>query len=80
MPSNWGLGPKNWFWANWAQKVYQAISQESYFQFSQTRPHFIQNPEGNLINCENIKMNTKPRVCGLKTSFAPIGPKRLTKL
>ena len=50
MPSNWGLGPKNWFWANWARKVYQAISQEPYFQFSQTRPHFIHNPEKNLMS------------------------------
>ena len=45
----WGLktsfgliGPK--------RLIYQAITSEPYFQFSQTNTHFIRNPEENLIN------------------------------
>ena len=33
MRSTRGLGPKNLFWANLAQKTYQAITPEPYFQF-----------------------------------------------
>ena len=73
----WGL--KTSFLSYKAQKIYQAISREPYFQYSQTRPHFIQNPKSNLIICYNVKMNLKPGVWDLKTSFASIGPKRFTK-
>ena len=52
----------------WGQKTYwAAISPKPYFQFLQTRPHFIQNPGGNLINSSNIKLKLKPGFWGLKT-------------
>ena len=50
MPSASGLEPKNYFWPNLAQKTYQAVTPDPYSQFSQTKTHFIQNPEENLIN------------------------------
>ena len=33
------------FWATWMQKMYVAISPETYFQYSQTQPQFLQNYE-----------------------------------
>ena len=29
----WGLGARNYIWATWAQKTYQAISPEPYYNF-----------------------------------------------
>ena len=54
--SLWCLGPKNQFWANWAQKTCQAVSPESWVQFSQTRPHFIQNIRLNKMLYLNIRI------------------------
>ena len=45
----WGLGPRNYIWATWDQKTYQAISPEPQLQFSQTGPHFLRNHEMNPI-------------------------------
>ena len=41
--SLWGLGPRNYIWVTWSQKMYQAITPELYHQFSHTGSHFIQN-------------------------------------
>ena len=46
---HWGLGPRNYIWATRAQKTYPAISPEPWLQFSQTRPHFLNNHEINVI-------------------------------
>ena len=58
MPSTRGLGPKNKFSANLAQKSFEVVTPEPYFtkkytllyQILQTNTHFIQNPEENLMN------------------------------
>ena len=41
--SLWGLGPRNYIWGTWDQKMYQAIAPEPKQQFSHTGAHFIQN-------------------------------------
>ena len=77
--SLWGLGPKNDFWANWAQKTQQAISPEPWVQFSQTRPHFIQNVKSNKMFYQNIRICLQIGVWGPKTGFGLIRPERCTK-
>ena len=74
-----GLKPKNQFWANWAQKTYQATSAEPWVQFSQTRHHFMQNVKPNKMFYLNIRIYLQLGVRSLTTSFGPIGPKRLAK-
>ena len=48
MPSTKGLGPKNQFWVNLAQKTNQAITPEPYLQLY--KYSFYPNPEENLMN------------------------------
>ena len=73
----WGL--RTIFWANWGQKTYKFISPELWLPFSQTRPDFMQNFKLNKMFYLNIRIYLWLGVWGLKNSFGPIGPKRLTK-
>ena len=43
------LGPRDNSWATWAKKTYPSTSPETWLQFSQTRPHFLQNHEENTV-------------------------------
>ena len=62
-----GLGPKNEFWAIWAEKFH--------LQFSKTKPHFIQNHNLNPINIQNVITYFHIGVWVLKTSFGKFGLK-----
>ena len=73
----WGL--RTIFWANWGQKTYKSISPELWLPFLQTRPDFMQNFKLNKMFYLNIRIYLWLGVWGLKNSFGPIGPKRLTK-
>ena len=46
---SWGLGPRNYIWATWAQKTYPAISPELWLQFSLTGAYFLKYHQMNLI-------------------------------
>ena len=50
------LGPKNYIWPTWAQKMYLAISPEPWLQFSQTGPRFLKNHK---INHNKIMKSQK---------------------
>ena len=60
------------------KRVFQKVSFSSQFQFSQTRPHFIQNKEVNSMNLSNFKIDFHLEVWDLKTKFTPIGARRVT--
>ena len=51
----WGLGPRNYIWATWAQKTYPTISPEPWLQYSQTAPHFFKNHKMNPIKFWHVK-------------------------
>ena len=53
--SLWGLETEDYFWANWGQKTYKAISQNHVSNFLQTRPQFMQNFKLNKIFYLNIR-------------------------
>ena len=72
--SLWGLGPRNYIWAAWAQKTYQAITPEPYHQFSHKGSHFIQNHKLLSIISWNLKKCCPFGVWGLETIFGPLGP------
>ena len=40
------------------KKDLSSCSQESYFQYSQTRPHFIQNNKKNQINLSHVVLHS----------------------
>ena len=75
----WGLGPKNYIWATWAQKTYPTISPQPWLQFSQTRPHFLKNHEMNPIKSWNLKKVINLGAWGLETTLEPLGPRRCVK-
>ena len=72
----WDLGPRNYIWATRAQKTYPATSPEPWLQFSQTRPHFLNNYEINVIKLRNLKKFIALGTWGLETTFGPLGPRR----
>ena len=74
-----GLGPRNYIWATWVQKMYSAISPEPWLQFSQTGLHFLQNHNMNPMKLWNFKKFHELGVWGLKTSSGHVGPKRCIK-
>ena len=41
--SLWGLGPRDYIRATWAQKTYQAIAPEPYHQFSHTTSFYLKS-------------------------------------
>ena len=70
------LGPKNYVWPTWAQKMYLAISPEPWLQFSQTGPRFLKNHKINPIKLWNLKKCLDLGAWDLKTTFGPLGPRR----
>ena len=60
----------------WAQKTYPSASPEPWLQFSQTRPHFLQNHEENPVKIWNLKKFIDLGAWGLGTSFGWLGPRR----
>ena len=59
--------------------MYQAISPESYLQFSQTVPHFHQNHKLNQIKPSNLKKILELRDWSLETRFEPLGSENFIK-
>ena len=55
------------------------MSAESCIQFLQTRSHFMQNFKLDKMFYLNIRTCHQLEVWDLKTSFQPIGSKRITK-
>ena len=55
----WGLRPRNYIWATWAQNTYPPISPEPCLQFSPARPHFLKNNEINLIKSCSYETSKK---------------------
>ena len=51
----WGLVLKNYIWVTWAQKTDPSAIPEPWLQFSQLRPHFLQNHEENPVKLWNLK-------------------------
>ena len=72
----WGLGPRNYIWANWAQKTYPTIRPEPWLQYSETTPHFLKNHKMNPIKFWNVKKLVNLGTWGLETRFGPLGPRR----
>ena len=70
------LGPKNYIWATWAQKMYLAIIPEPWLQFSQTGPRFLKNHKINPIKLWNLKKCLELGAWDVKTTFGPFGPRR----
>ena len=66
----WGLGPRNYIWANWVQKTYQAISLEPLLQFTKAGLHFIKNHGMNPVKLWNLKKV----FLALGSTFRSLGP------
>ena len=83
IPWPWSLGPRNYIWVTWAQKTYQAISQEPYLlrsNFPIQNLIFFHNNKLNQIKWSNLKKYLGLGVWELKTRFGPLGPKSMIKL
>ena len=70
----WAVGPKNYIWATWAQKIYPSISPEPWLQFLQTGPYFLKNHVMNPINSWNLKKYLDLEIRGLEITFGLVGP------
>ena len=75
----WGLEPRNYIWVNSVQKMHLAIFLEPYLQFSQTRPHFLNNHNMNPIKSLNFEKYLDLGVWDLKTRLGQLRPKKRIK-
>ena len=72
----WGLGPRKYIRATWAQKTYPTISLEAWLQFSQTGPRFLKSHETNSTKLWNLKKIIDLGAWSLETTFGPLAPWR----
>ena len=70
----WGLGPRNYIWATWTQKMHPTISTGTQLYVSQTGPHFFQNYNMNPIKCWNLKKFLDLGFWGPETTLVHLNP------